>query len=218
MKVEIWSDVMCPFCYIGKRRFEKALSQFEDRDNLEIIWKSFQLSPDIKTDPTINSHEFLAKHKGMSVDQARQLNQQVVQMAATEGLEYNLDKQIVANSFNAHRFTHFAKAHGRQHDAEEALFRAHFTEGKNIDDYAILVDLGVSVGLDGEALRKSLERNDYADDVRQDIYESQQVGLRGVPHFLINGKYTISGAQAPELFLTNLRIAYEEWKVASAAE
>ena len=126
MKVEIWSDVMCPFCYIGKRKFEKALEQFPDADKIEIEWKSFQLNPDLETNPDLSSHESLAAHKGISVEQAKAMSDQVVQMAAGEGLTYHLDKAVVANSFNAHRFSHLAKKHGVQHKAEEALFRGVF--------------------------------------------------------------------------------------------
>src|ERR1700712_3645069 len=125
MKVEIWSDVMCPFCYIGKRKFETALSQFDENKNIEIVWKSFQLAPDLKTTPDKNIHQFLADHKGMSLAQAKGLNDRVAGVAAQSGLEYNFDKAIPANSFKAHRFTHFAKQHHLQDKAEESLFKAY---------------------------------------------------------------------------------------------
>jgi predicted DsbA family dithiol-disulfide isomerase len=112
MKVEIWSDVMCPFCYIGKRRFEDALQQFEHKDAIEIEWKSFQLNPDLETDPTININQYLADKKGWTIDHAQQMNDHVTKMAAEAGLTYNLDKAVVANSFKAHRFSHLAKSHG----------------------------------------------------------------------------------------------------------
>lgn len=211
MQVEIWSDVMCPFCYIGKRKFEAALAGFAHKDKVEIIWKSFQLSPGMKTQPGKNLDEFLAEHKGISVEQARQLNDRVVQMAKQVGLTYHFDKAIVANSFNAHRFTHFAKQHGKQHEAEELLFRSYFTDGKNIDDYTTLIDLGSSLGLDTVALKAALENGDHADDVRTDIYEAQQIGVRGVPFFLFNRKYAVSGAQESQTFLETLEKAYTEW-------
>lgn len=135
MKVEIWSDVVCPFCYIGKRQFEGALNQFANNNNIEIEWKSFQLSPDMKTEPGKNLNRFLAEHKGIGSEQAAALNQQVTAMAAQEGLTYNLDNAVVANTLNTHRFLHFAKQHGKQNEAEEALFRAYFTNGKNISNY-----------------------------------------------------------------------------------
>jgi predicted DsbA family dithiol-disulfide isomerase len=134
MKIEIWSDIVCPFCYIGKRRFEKALAQFEHRDEIEVEWKSFQLSPGLKSEPGKSIHQFLAEHKGISLDEARGMNDYVTQMAAQETLEYDFDKAVVANSLKAHQLIHFAKANGKQEEAEELLFRAYFTEGKDIDN------------------------------------------------------------------------------------
>ncbi len=211
MKVEIWSDIMCPFCYIGKRKFETALAQFPQKDRISIEWKSFQLAPDIKTEPGKNINDFLAAHKGISIEQARQMNDQVTQMAKQSGLTYHFDKSVVANSFNAHRFAHFAKHHGRQGEAEEILFRSYFTDGKNIDDYPTLISLGTEIGLDPETLKAALENGIYADDVRADIHEAQQIGVRGVPFFVFNRKYAVSGAQESQAFLETLQKAYDEW-------
>ncbi len=212
MKVEIWSDVMCPFCYIGKRRFEKALDQLPGKENIEIVWKSFQLNPDLKTDPSKNINQYLSDVKGMSLERAAQLNQQVTEMAVGEGLHYELDQAIVANSMNAHRFSHFALSKNKQDEAEEQLFRAYFTEGKNTDDIHVLIDLGKSIGLDETELRKVLESDRYTEDVRMDIYESQQLGVRGVPFFVFDRKYAVSGAQETPVFLQTLDKSFEEWK------
>ena len=130
MKVEIWSDVMCPFCYIGKRRFEHALAEFENKEAVEIEWKSFQLNPLLKTDPSVNVIDYLADTKGWQPGYARQMTDQVTEMAAQVGLTYNMDRVVLANSLNAHRFTHLAKTHGLGSEAEEALFCAYFTDGK----------------------------------------------------------------------------------------
>ena len=211
MKVEIWSDVMCPFCYIGKRRFEKALDQLPGKENIEVIWKSFQLNPDLKTDPSKNVNQYLSEVKGMSMERAEQLNQQVTEMAAGEGLHYELDKAIIANSMNAHRFSHFALSKNKQDEAEELLFKAYFTEGKNTDDINILINLGKSIGLDETELRKVLESDRFTEDVRMDIYESQQLGVRGVPFFVFNRKYAVSGAQETPVFLQNLEKSFGEW-------
>jgi predicted DsbA family dithiol-disulfide isomerase len=212
MSIEIWSDVMCPFCYIGKRKFEKALEQFADKSSIDVIWKSFQLAPGMKTDPTKNIHQYLAEHKGISLDEAQQLNDRVTQMAAHEGLNYRFDKAIVANSFNAHRFAHFAKQYNKQNEAEEILFRAYFSEGKNTDDYATLCELGNEIGLDATALRTALETGMYADDVRSDIYEAQQLGVTGVPFFVFNRRYAVSGAQESQVFLQTLVKSVQEWQ------
>ncbi|HWW39222.1 DsbA family oxidoreductase [Pedobacter sp.] len=212
MKVEIWSDVMCPFCYIGKRKFEAALEQFPDKDKIQLIWKSFQLAPELVTQPDKSLHQFLSEHKGISLEQAKGMNDHVRQLAKQVGLVYNFDTSIVANSFNAHRFTHFAKHYGKQNEAEESLFRSYFTDGKNIDDYPTLIQLGSEIGLDTAALKTALEDGSYADEVRIDIYEAQQVGVRGVPFFVFNRKYAVSGAQETPVFLETLQKSYAEWR------
>ncbi|MBS1524499.1 MAG: DsbA family oxidoreductase [Bacteroidetes bacterium] len=212
MKVEIWSDVMCPFCYIGKRRFEKAMDEFGQKDEIEVEWKSFQLNPYMKTDPSININQYLAEVKGITVDHARQLNDYVTSMAAEAGLKYDFDKAIVANSFNAHRLGHLAKKHGLGDAMEEALFRAYFTEGKNTDDKQVLADIGESIGLDRNEIMQTLESDNFADDVKHDIAEAQHLGIQGVPFFVVNNKYGISGAQEVPVFSRTLEKAFNEWQ------
>ena len=212
MKVEIWSDVMCPFCYIGKRRFEDALEHFEHKDEIEIEWKSFQLNPDLKTDTSLNIDQYLADKKGWTLDYAKQLNGQVTQMAAEVGLTYNFDKAVVANSFNAHRFSHLAKKHGLGIEAEELLFKAYFTEGKNIDDNTVLIELGKTIGLDETEVKQTLESDAFADEVKHDMIEAQQLGVQGVPFFVMNNKYAVSGAQVVPVFEQTLQKAFGEWQ------
>jgi predicted DsbA family dithiol-disulfide isomerase len=212
MKIEIWSDVMCPFCYIGKRRFEDALQQFPHKDEIEVEWKSFQLNPDMKTDPSLNITQYLADVKGWNLDYAQQMNAHVTEMAAEVGLAYDFDKAIVANSFNAHRFSHLAKKHGLGDAAEEALFKAYFTEGKNIDDKITLTDLGVSIGLNADDVKQTLDSNDFADDVKHDIAEAQYLGIQGVPFFVMNSKYGVSGAQTVPVFTETLEKSFADWQ------
>lgn len=211
MKVEIWSDVMCPFCYIGKRRIESALDQFDHAEDIRIEWKSFQLQPDIETQPDKNVTDHLAEVKGWSAEQAAQMNKRVTDMADEVGLEYHFDKAVVANSFDAHRFAHYAKSKGKGDAAEEALFKAYFTEGKNTDDYDVLVALGEDIGLDAAEIRQVLESDRYAEDVREDIKESRKVGVQGVPFFVFDRKYAISGAQPTEAFVEALEKSWTEW-------
>ena len=199
--VEIWSDVMCPFCYIGKRKFEQALEQFPGNDAVEVEWKSFQLNPDMKTEPSKNINEYLAEHKGISLARAKEMNERVTAMAAEVELTYDLGRAVVANSFDAHRLSHFAKKHGRQDAVEERLFKAYFTEGKNTADHGTLVSLAVEAGLNAEEVRAMLAGTEFSDDVNRDIYEASQVGARGVPFFVFDNKYAVSGAQPSELFL-----------------
>lgn len=212
MKVEIWSDIMCPFCYIGKRKFEAALNGFENKNEIELVWKSYQLAPDLKTQPNKSAHEFLAKHKGISIDEAKGMNNQIGQMAKQVGLTFNYDKMIVANSFNAHQFAHFTKQFGKQNEAEELLFRSHFSDGKNIDDISVLIDLAKELALDTEALKKALENDNFSDNVKADILETQQIGVKGVPFFVFDRKYAASGAQNEEVFLQTLEKSFQEWK------
>jgi predicted DsbA family dithiol-disulfide isomerase len=212
MKVEIWSDVMCPFCYIGKRRFEDALAHFGHKDEIEIEWKSFQLNPNMETNPNINIDQYLADVKGFTIDHSRQLNAHVTQMATEAGLTYNLDKAIVANSFNAHRYSHLAKRHGLGVEAEEQLFKAYFTDGKNIDDQDTLIELGVALGIDANEVKQALESNAYADEVKRDIAQAQYLGIQGVPFFVLNNKYAVSGAQAVPVFEQTLQKAFDDWQ------
>jgi predicted DsbA family dithiol-disulfide isomerase len=212
MKIEIWSDVMCPFCYIGKRRFEEALQNFEHKNDVEIEWKSFQLNPDLVTNPDLNITQYLADVKGWTIDYAQQLNNQVTEMAAGVGLIYDFDNAVVANSFDAHRFAHLAKKNGLGDAAEEVLFKAYFTEGKNIADHATLTQLGTDIGLDENEIKQTLETDAYALDVKQDITEAGQLGIRGVPFFVMNGKYAVSGAQMVPVFSETLEKSYNEWK------
>lgn len=212
MKVEIWSDVMCPFCYIGKRRFEKALEQFPDRKDIQVEWKSFQLNPHMVTDPTKNINEHLAETKGWTLDHARQAHDYVTNMASEVGLQYDFDKAVVANSFDAHRLIQLAKANGKGDQVEERLFSAYFTEGKNIADHATLIELGAEAGLDPATIKDVLQGNQYTDEVQHDIYEAQQVGVTGVPFFVFDDRYAVSGAQPVDTFLEALNRAWSDWK------
>jgi len=212
MKIEIWSDVMCPFCYIGKRRFEEALQNFEHKDKVEVEWKSFQLNPDLKTDPNINITQYLADIKGWTLDYAKQVNNQVTEMAAGVGLAYDFDRAVVANSFDAHRFAHLAKKHNLGDEAEEALFKAYFTEGRNIADHDTLMELGNEMGLDEAEVKQILANGDYAGAVKHDIAEAGYLGIQGVPFFVMNGKYAVSGAQMVPVFTETLEKAYDEWE------
>jgi len=212
MKVEIWSDVMCPFCYIGKRRFEKALEQFPGKDDIEVTWKSFQLNPAMKTEPGKNINQYLSGIKGWSIAEAKRANEYVTQMAKEVGLDFDFDRAVVANSFDAHRVAHLAKANGKGDAMEEQLFRAYFTEGKNIADHNTLVQLAVSIGIGEDAVQNTLKSDEYADAVESDIYEAHQIGVRGVPYFVLNDRYAVSGAQATETFLGALDKAWGEWE------
>jgi predicted DsbA family dithiol-disulfide isomerase len=211
MKIEIWSDVVCPFCYIGKRRLEKALVKFPFKDQIEVEWKSFQLNPDQKTNPDVNTLEHLAQSKGWSMAQTRQITAQVVDMAAEEGLTFDFDRAVVANTKNAHRLIHLAKTFDKGNAMKERLLLAYFSEGKNVDDPETLISLGLEVGIKEVEIKKMLESNLYEDAVDHDIYESRQIGVRGVPFFVLDRKFGISGAQPSEVFEQTLAKAWAEF-------
>jgi len=212
MKIEIWSDVMCPFCYIGKRNLEKALEQFPHKDKLEIEWKSFQLDASIPDIASESHEEYLVKRKGLSVAQVKGMLQNVTQMAAGAGLDYHLDRSVIVNTRKAHQLIQFAKTRNLGDEAEERLFHAFFTEGKNIADSDTLTELGVEIGLDACELQTALTDEQYAYMVHQDIQEARNIGVNGVPFFVFNRKYAISGAQPPQAFLETLGKSFDEWQ------
>lgn len=207
MKVEIWSDIMCPFCYIGKRNFEAALKEFEAKDEIEIEWKSFQLDPTItkKFEQKVSTYEYLAERKGMSVERSKELHDHVVETARKVGLTYNFDKSVVANSFDAHKLIQLAKTKGLGDAAEESLFKAYFTDGKDMSDHPTLIQLGKEIGLNEEEIKAVLTSEAFDSKVNFDISEGHQLGVTGVPFFVFDRKYAVSGAQPIETFLNALK-------------
>ena len=214
MKVEVWSDIMCPFCYIGKRNYENALAQFDEREQVEIEWHSFQLDPTIpkNSGKKENVYQYLADKKGIDYEQSAKMHASLVQTAKKAGLEYHFDRAIVANSFDAHRLIQLAKTKGLGDEAEERLFRAYFTEGKDFGEHETLVQIGKEIGLQEEEIKNALDSDAYAAKVEEDIQEAAEIGVRGVPFFVFNRKYAVSGAQPPEYFLQALQKSFDEWE------
>jgi predicted DsbA family dithiol-disulfide isomerase len=212
MKVEIWSDVVCPFCYIGKRKFENALKEFEQKDNVEIVWRSFQLDPDLEPVPGQSVHQYLANRKGVTLEKGKEMNAYMSNVAKEVGLEYNFDKAIINNTLNAHRLLHLAHKHGVQNEAKETLFAAYYTQGKDVGDTETLVAIGESVGLNADEVRTMLQSDTYIKEVQLDQYRAQQVGAQGVPFFVFNNKYAVSGAQPTDVFAQVLNKVWEEEK------
>jgi predicted DsbA family dithiol-disulfide isomerase len=210
MKVEIWSDVVCPWCYIGKRRFETALAEFAHRDGVEIIWRSFQLDPTAPPTTTGSLDEMLAAKYGVSRERARAMNANVTALAAEDGLDYHLDRARHGNTFDAHRLIHLAAAHGQQGAMKERLLQAYFSEGEAVSDRDTLVRLAAEVGIPAEEARTALAGDTYAKEVRADLRRAQMFGIRGVPFFAIDEKYGISGAQPTEVMLAALEQAWAD--------
>lgn len=211
MKIEVWSDYVCPFCYIGKRRLEEALQQFPHKDQVEVEFKSFELDPNSPEYSGQNIHEVLAKKYGMSIDQAKQANHGVGQQAATVGLTFNFDNMKPTNTFDAHRLAKFAKTQGKEAVLSEKLLQGYFTEAKHIGDIDTLADLAEVSGLNRqEALTVLNDKTAYANEVRADEGIAHQYQITGVPYFIINSKYAISGAQPIETFKGALEKVWEE--------
>jgi predicted DsbA family dithiol-disulfide isomerase len=210
MKIEIWSDIVCPWCYIGKRRFEVALGAFAHRDAVQVIWRSFELDPDAPEIQTMPISEMLAKKYGMSLGEALSANQRVTTLAAGEGLSYRLDIAKPGNSFSAHRLVHLAGTRGMADAMQERLMKAYFSDGLAIADREVLVRLAAEAGLDAGEARTALESDAYADDVRGDEERAAQFGISGVPFFAIEEQRGISGAQPRETFASALAESWSE--------
>lgn len=211
MKVEIWSDVVCPWCYIGKRRFEAALAEFEHRDEVEVLWRSFELDPSARPHTSTAGYaERLAAKYGRTLDQAQQMLDSMTETAATVGLDFHFDRAVHANTVTAHQVIHLGAEHGVQDAVKERLLRAYFTEGADVNDVETLARLGAEAGLDADEVRAALAEQRFADAVRTDEAEAAALGISGVPFFVFDRRYGVSGAQAPQTLLEVLRRAWTE--------
>ncbi len=211
MNIEVWSDVACPFCYIGKRHLEKAIEQLGMQKEVSITWKSFQLDPSaaLTTDKSI--YELLATKYGRDIQWAKEMNQNIIKTAAEVGLAYDIDGIKPTNSFDSHRLIHLAKSEGKQDEMKEALLAAYFVEGKHTGDKKTLAEIAASVGLNAKRVEEVLNSNEFEEAVHADIAQAQQYGISGVPFFVINKKYGISGAQPIPHFVETLnKIRSEE--------
>ncbi|OCB74294.1 DsbA family oxidoreductase [Flavobacterium crassostreae] len=210
LKIQIWSDVMCPYCYIGKRRIEAALAQFEHRDNVEIEWKSFQLDANFIASAEDSIVEHLAEKYRKDVHWAQEMMQSMTQNAKSAGLDFRLEKAIMANSFNAHRLLHLAKKYQLSNTMEEILFKAYLTDGKNVNDLVTLKELALQVGLPEQEVDAVLETDAYAKEVHADLEMAQNIGVKGVPFFVFDSKYAVSGAQEVDTFVKTLEKVWED--------
>lgn len=210
--VEIWSDIVCPFCYLGKRKFEAALEHFADREHIQIQWKSFQLNPGVITDTSMSVYTYLSKTKGINEEVAKQMTEQITSRGKEVGIDYRFDETRVNNTFNAHCMLHFAKKYGKQNEAKERLLKAYFTEGINIDDRAELLKLGNELGFNPEELDQALKDRIFEAEVNADMQLAQQFGISGVPFFVFDRKYAVSGAQESVVFLDTLKKSFSEWR------
>jgi predicted DsbA family dithiol-disulfide isomerase len=210
MKVEIWSDIACPWCYVGKRRFEAALARFEHAGDVQVTWRSFELDPGAPKRQDEPQAQLLARKYGIPVARAEAMNARMTGEAKKEGLDFDFDRVVVGNTFDAHRLVHLAADSGRADAMEERLMRAYLTEGEAIGEHETLARLGAEVGLDEHAVREVLASDAYAADVRADEERARSFGISGVPFFAIEERYGVSGAQPADVLVEALRQAYGE--------
>jgi protein disulfide-isomerase len=189
-----------------------GLERFQHKKDVEIVWHSFQLDPSLETNAEVDIYDYLAERKGMSRDQSREMHLRVARMASEVGLQFDFDKVVVSNSFNGHRLIQLAKSEGKADIAEEQLFKAHFSDGKNIDDQRELVEIGNAIGLDEKQVADMLSSDAFAGNVQQDEMAARYLGIRAVPFYLFDNKLGASGAQSPEVFLQTLQHAWHESK------
>ncbi len=214
MKVEIWSDIICPFCYIGKRKFETALQDFKEKATVEIIWRSYQLDPQLKQVPQQSVHEYLAVRKGVSTAEGKAMNDTMTATAREVGLFYDLDSAVINNTLNAHRLSHLAARYGLQNEIEEALFAAYFIQGQDVGDFKVLIEIGVAAGLKETDIKKMYETDEFREEVEADQYMAKTMGVQGVPFYVFNNKYAVSGAQSVAVFKQALEQIWSEEKSA----
>lgn len=208
VKVDVWSDIACPWCFVGKRRFEQAVARFDGQ--VEVEYHSFELSPETPVDYAGSEAEFLAQHKGLPTEQAEQMLAQMTELAAGEGLAYDFGSLQHANTVLAHQALHHAKAHGKQVELKERLLAAYFEQGLNLNHAEVLADLAAEVGLDRDAVLADLESEAHLAAVRADQEQAVEYGIGGVPFYVFDGRLAVSGAQSPDVFVSALeRVAQE---------
>jgi predicted DsbA family dithiol-disulfide isomerase len=210
MQVEIWSDIACPWCYVGKRRFEAALRRFEHAEAVEVRWRSFELDPAAPAVRPVGVVEHLATKYGQTPAAARAMVDNIEQVAAGEGLEFDMEATAGGNSFDAHRLLHLALERGRQDELKEALLRGYFTDGIPVADRTALADAAVGAGLDRAEVEAVLDGRDYAEAVRDDEAQAHALGISAVPFFVLDRTYGVAGAQPADVLLNALRRAWTD--------
>jgi|SRR5690554_5081751 len=210
MKIEIWSDFSCPFCYIGKTVFESVLSEFEHKDNIEVIYKSYQLNPNAPFETNEDSYTVFSNLKGVSLNQTKEMFMQTTVRAKEVGLNFNYDQMQMTNTLKAHRLAKWARTLGKEAEVSDKLFEAYFTKGLNLHDDQTLLDIVKSLDLDQNIAKGVLTSNQFNDVVKKELNEAVQIGVRGVPFFVLDRKYAVSGAQPKAMFKQALAQAYQE--------
>lgn len=218
MRIEIWSDIMCPFCYIGKKHLDEAIAQLPFKDEVTVEWKSFQLAPDLSQNETIAISTYLEERKGMDASQIKAMNEQLTEMGKTVGITFNMDDALGVNTSNAHRLIHFAQANGLGSEMKERLFKAYFTEGKNVGDTTTLMELAVELGFDASIVEEMLASDEFVFEVASDALDAQDMKVQSVPFFVLDRKYGFAGAQPVSSFVDALTQTYNEGKASASTD
>lgn len=211
MEVEIWSDIVCPFCYIGKRKLENAMNTLPFKDKIKIHWKSYQLNPSLQVEKGVDAYDILAKKKGQTREWAIEMYSNIQEAGKEVGIDFNFVNAIPVNTFEAHRFAQLAKSVGKGNEAEELLFKAYFTDGKDLGDIEILQNIGKQLGIEEESLATLFSTDIFSGEVQRDLYEAEQIRIQGVPFFVFDRKYAVSGAQDVSVFTQTLEKSFQEW-------
>jgi predicted DsbA family dithiol-disulfide isomerase len=210
VRVDIWSDLVCPWCYVGKRRFERALAAFAHRDDVLVAYRAFQLDPRSPRGTSTPRRQVLMAKYRLSGAQADEMDERMLRTAAAEGLDYHLSGGVTGNTFDAHQIVQMGARHDRQDAVIERLFHAHFTEQRSLFEHESLAQLATEAGLDGDEAREALRADTYAGGVASDVEAAKKIGITGVPFFLIDGRYGVSGAQPPDALNQVLERAWTE--------
>jgi predicted DsbA family dithiol-disulfide isomerase len=200
INIEIWSDIVCPFCYVGKKKIQQVIEKLNIEDEVQIIWRSYQLDPDLPSEKAYPSLEYLMLKKNISAEQMQGMNEYLKQQGLQYGIDFQLDKSMVFNTFNAHRLLQWSKEFNKSSELKEAFMKAYFTDGIDLSNPDNLISAVGMVGLDTEKAKEIINSTSYSESVNDDIYQSKTINLRGVPHFLFNDKFFISGAQEDLVF------------------
>lgn len=212
MQVEIWSDIMCPFCFIGKRIFDEALNAFAHKDRIQVVWKSYRLFPDVRYQEGSDACTVLAQVKGLATSSMRQAIMHVTELGQDIGIRFDFDRLKMVDTLDALRLVHWAASHDLGSEMKERLFQAFFEEGLNLEDHQVLVQLGKTVGLDAQATEVMLASHAYAEEVESDVAQARQIGVRGIPFFVLDRRQALSGAQSTAGFTALLQTAFDEWE------
>jgi len=218
LRIDVWSDIACPWCYVGKRRLERALAEFPHTKEVEVFWHAFELDPAApkERDPSVSHAERIAKKYGMTIEQARKNSDRLTEIARGEGLSFDFEHIRSGNTFDAHRLVHLGHERGRQDAVKERLLSAYLEQGALMSDHGTLLRLAVEAGLDEREVADVLASDQYADAVRADEAQARELGINGVPCFVLDGRFAVSGAQTPQVLLSALHQAWSEREPRSA--